>query len=233
VIELSIIVPAYNEEGRISPFLGRLDSFFSKRKGYEILLVDDGSRDGTLKLMRQATDRNNNLRIISYRPNKGKGHAVRQGVMAARGRKIIFIDADGSISPDEIPKMEKGLERYDVVIGSRTMSGAVVKKSLSRRLTSALFNSFTSLLFGIGKGDKLCGFKGFKRRVARELFSGLESRRFLFDIELLYKIRQRGYTLLQQPIAWTEKKGSKMGLFAPFRLFFELISLKKKLSRKG
>ncbi len=105
MMELSIIIPAYNEENRIKPFLARLLEFSKKLKSYELIFVNDGSRDNTLKIINDISKRYKRLKIISYGTNRGKGYAVRKGILAAGGKKIIFIDADGSISPDVSPKM--------------------------------------------------------------------------------------------------------------------------------
>jgi dolichyl-phosphate beta-glucosyltransferase len=228
-MEISIIVPAYNEEKRIPPFLEKLLQFSKKIPDYEIIFVNDGSADGTLDLLKSASKKDRHIRIIGHSKNQGKGYAVRQGILAARGRKLIFIDADGSIDPREIAAMSRNLDRYEVVIGSRTHPSSQVRQTFTRKLTSLLFNLYADLLFGIGFGDKLCGFKGFRRDVARSLFGNLLSKRWVFDIELLYLIKRRGYSLFRQPLTWVHKGESKMRLLDPLKIAFELIILRIRL----
>jgi dolichyl-phosphate beta-glucosyltransferase len=230
-MDLSIIVPAYNEEKRIMPFLADLLKVSKKLRKYEILFVNDGSTDGTLKILQGASKKNRNIRIITYRNNRGKGYAVKQGVMKARGNKVLFIDADGSINPEAIPQMQGALDRYDFVWGNRGNELSEVSQPALRRLTSSLFNPFVELLFSNRIADNLCGFKGFGREKAKMLFSEMKSNDWIFDVELFSLARKHNIRMGDLPVKWTHKGGSKMNLATPFRMGFKLIKLKAGLKR--
>lgn len=225
----TIIVPAFNESKRIIPFLKELQLYSKNWKNYEILFVDDGSTDNTLDILENFAAKNRNARIVSYKPNKGKAFAVKKGIEQSRGQKVIFIDADGSISPEEIPKLAKKLDDYDIVVGSRSLKESRVEANWMRKFTGFLFNSYSNILFKIKIKDCLCGFKGFKRKVALDLFKELKSTGWIFDVEIFYKIRKKGYRLYELPISWVHKGGSKMKLTHPFKMFFQMLKLKKDL----
>ncbi len=229
LLEFSIIVPAYNEENRIEPFLNDLHSFSKNFKNYEILLVNDGSTDNTLNIFEQFKNKGNNVKIISYSKNKGKGYAVKTGIFNSKGKKIIFIDSDGSIPPKEILKMIDLLDKYDAVVGSRAHKDSKIKTSTSRLITGVVFNAYANLLFKNNIKDHLCGFKGFKREIAFKLFNDLISRRWIFDVELFYKIRKNKMRLYELPIEWIHKDKSKIKLIDPLKMFFQLIVLRFKL----
>lgn len=229
IIKCTILVPAYNEERRIKLFLQELAMLREKNNSIkEVVVIDDSSTDSTADIVRKF----DGIKLLSYKPNRGKGYAVKHGVMHAKGDSIIFIDADGSISPDQIPKMLEKLEQYDVVVGDRSLKNSVVKNVGTRKLTGNLFNFYVGLIFNSDIKDNLCGFKGFKADVAKNLFGDLISERWIFDVELFYKIRKRGYTLYKLPFVWSHKKGSKLKLLDPLKMFFELIMLRIKLIGK-
>lgn len=227
---VSIIVPAYNEERRIGRFLEELLKFAKAQlDNYEIIIVDDGSVDNTLNVVKNIVKKDRSVRIVSYKPNKGKGFAVKKGVSESRGEFILFIDSDGSISPQQILKMLKELETYDIVVGDRGHKESVVRQAKSRKIIGVIFNFYVSILFNSRVRDNLCGFKGFRRKVALELFKNLVDKKWLFDVELFYKTKKRGYSLLNIPIKWEHKTGSKISLFDPFKMLFQLIDLRIKL----
>ncbi len=227
---VSVIVPMYNEEERIGPFLTELLEFSEKNlKNYEIILVNDGSTDKTLHIVEGLIRNHKNVRIVSYQKNMGKGFAVKTGVDAAKYDPLLFIDADGSIAPNEIPNMLEKLKEYDIVVGSRAIKGSDVKYTFIRNTTGIIFNRIVNLLFPVGVYDTLCGFKGFKREVAKKLFNGLKSDRWVFDVELFYKARKNRFSLYQMPLVWRYKPGSKIGFLTPFKMFFDLVVLRLKL----
>lgn len=225
-MDLSIIVPAYNEEKRMKPFLSELIEFSKENlKNYELIVVNDGSTDKTLEILHDFLE----IKIITYKHNKGKGGAVREGVLMANGEKIIFIDADGSINPDQIPSMAEKLKEYDVVVGDRTAKGSDIKTPKKRKFTGIFFNILAGIIFQSKIKDNLCGFKGFKKKAAKDLFRGLISYGWIFDVELFYKIKKKNYSLYQLPLYWEHRKGSKIKLLEPVRMFFQLIKLRIKL----
>jgi dolichyl-phosphate beta-glucosyltransferase len=227
---VSIIVPAYNEERRIGRFLEELLEFAKAQlDNYEIIIVDDGSVDNTLNVVKNIVKKDRSVRIVSYKPNRGKGFAVKTGVFKSKGEFILFIDSDGSISPEQILKMLKELEKYDVVVGDRGHRESIIRQAKSRKIIGIIFNFYVSILFNSRVRDNLCGFKGFRRRVALELFKNLVDKKWLFDVELFYKIKKRGYSFLNIPIKWEHKTGSKISLFDPFKMLFQLIDLRIRL----
>lgn len=231
LVEFSIIVPAYNEEKRIKPFLQELKSFCGNFRDCEVLFVDDGSKDNTLGMLKRFKKGNKRISIVSYPVNRGKGHAVRTGVLNSRGKKIIFIDSDGSTRPKMIQRMVKMLDSYDVVVGSRAHKDSRIKTSVPRRLTGVAFNAYANLLFHNKIRDHLCGFKGFRRGAALVLFENLIDERWVFDVELFYKARKNKFKLHQLPIEWSHKGMSKIRPGDIVKIFFELMSLRIKLLR--
>ena len=228
--DVSIIVPAYNEERRIAPFLEGLLKFSQENlESYEIVVVNDGSTDGTDEVVKRIIAGREDARLVGYSPNRGKGGAVRFGVLASKGERIIFIDGDGSIQPGRIPAMLAGLKEYDVVVGDRSLRESRTKIPAYRRMTGRAFNFIVDLLFRTGIKDNLCGFKGVRAGVARDLFGGLISRGWVFDVELFYKIRERGYRLHRIPVEWEHRGDSKMTFLAPFKILLELLILRVQL----
>ena len=226
-MKVSIVVPCYNEENRIKPFLTSLIQFSKDNlKSYEIIVVNDGSKDKTLDVLKEFSK---DIKLVSYDKNKGKGGAVREGILSSMGEKVLFIDADGSIQPDEIPKMLEKLDSYDVVVGDRASKDSDVNAIALRNITGKLFNFYVNVLFGYKTWDNLCGFKGFKKEIAKDLFTDLIAYGWIFDVELFYKIHKKNYTLYKLPIKWVHKGDSKIKLLDPFKMFFQLIKLRMKL----
>jgi dolichyl-phosphate beta-glucosyltransferase len=162
----------------------------------------------------------------------GKGYAVKTGIMASKGQFVIFIDADGSIDPEEIKKMGKNLIGFDAVVGTRASNKSVVKKQpLIRKALGIIFNTYVNAVFGICVKDTLCGFKGFKYNVAMKIFRNLKSNRWVFDVEIFYKIRKNKYTLYQTPIHWVHKENTKIKRLDPLKMFLDVLILRLKLIR--
>jgi dolichyl-phosphate beta-glucosyltransferase len=236
-LELSIVVPAYNEQLRITSFMKNLLDFSKKHlESYEIIIVDDGSTDNTYQVVKDLIRDHENTRVITYNKNKGKGFAVFQGILNAKGEFVLFIDADGSTPPEEIMNMNKIYKRhgYDVIIGTRIDETSSIEnpQPISRKLLSLIFNIYSNLLFHLSVNDLLCGFKGFKKEVAIRLFENLQSFRWEFDVEILYKARKLNYSLYQIPIKWKHEEGSKIKKSDPFFIFLNLFKLRLKFLKK-
>ena len=236
-LELSIIVPAYNEQLRITSFLKNLLDFSKKNlDSYEIIIVDDGSTDKTYQIVKNLIKDNENTKIITYSENKGKGYAVLKGILNAIGEFVLFIDADGATPPDEIKNMIKIYRKhgYDVVIGTRIDETSSIEnpQPTSRKVLSLFFNLYSNILFHLRINDLLCGFKGFKKEVAMRIFQNLQSFRWEFDVEILYKARKLGYSLYQIPIKWKHKEGSKIKKSDPLFIFLNLFKLRLKFFNK-
>lgn len=228
-MQASIIVPFYNEELRTRPFLDVLLDYDNPK--WEFLFVNDGSTDATLQILNEY--KFINKKIISYKKNRGKGYAIKSGVSAAKGRYIIFIDADGSIHPSQIKNMLQHLKKYDAVVGTRTSKKSHVEVPFFRKLTGIAFNRYANLLFGINVEDTLCGFKGFKGEAAKTLFRNLIDNRWIFDVEVFYKIRKNNYSLCLMPIKWTYRDKSKMTIADVVRIAVTMLILRIKLIKKG
>lgn len=198
-MRLSLVIPAYNEEKRLPAFLKSLAGYQLD----EVIIVDDGSTDRTAQVAQ-------GFSVLHHEKNRGKGAAVKTGVMAAQGDYIVFMDADGAAPITELPKMLAALEKADIAIGNRWMAGAKTQRhSGLRKISGWVYRKYMSL-FGLGAIDTMCGFKGYRASVARDLFKDLHEERWLFDAEIAYKAVQRGYRIKNFPITWESKDGSKL-----------------------
>ncbi len=211
-LTLSLIIPAYNEAVRLPVFLSSIVNFHQAHPGYitEIILVDDGSTDATVAVAQQSSSRLP-LKIIVLPVNQGKGAAVAAGIKQARGDVIVFMDADGATDISELPKMIAALQNSDIAIGNRWLPGSNTQRhSLLRRFSGWTYRRYMGL-FNMSQIDTMCGFKGYRRKVAASLFANLLEPRWLFDTEIAYKATLAGYTITNFPIHWESKDGSKLG----------------------
>jgi len=211
---LSVIIPAYNEQERLAPHLSHVLAYLHERfLAFELIVVDDGSTDQTAKIVTSAFHGEARARLISYQPNRGKGYAVRTGVLASRGEQIVFLDADLSTPIEEIPRALELLEEVDIVIGSRDLPGADIRvpQPLYRRLASEIFKWIRYVMIGLWHiSDTQCGFKVYRGRAARQLFALAQVDRFLFDVEILYLAERAGLRIREIPVRWTDAVGSKV-----------------------
>jgi dolichyl-phosphate beta-glucosyltransferase len=213
---LSLIIPAYNEEQRLPQHLGAVLAFLRAHlPDFELIVVDDGSRDQTAAAVRAALAGEPRARLISYQPNRGKGYAIRAGVRASLGAQVVFMDADLSTPVDEIPRALEHLRQADVVIGSRDLPGSQIQvpQPLFRRLASEVHRWTRRLMLGLWDiSDTQCGFKAYRGDLARDLYARAQVDRFMFDVEILYLARQRGLRIREIPVRWTDAPGSKVRL---------------------
>ncbi|MBL8055602.1 MAG: glycosyltransferase family 2 protein [Anaerolineales bacterium] len=213
-MRLSVVVPAYNEAERLGPHLGPVLAFLGGHyPDYELIVVDDGSQDETAARVAAALAGEPRARLISYRPNRGKGYAVRTGVLASSGDVVVFMDADLSTPLDEIPRLLERLAAADVVIGSRGLPEAEihVRPPLHRRAASWIFDQIKYALVGLRAfQDTQCGFKGFRGPLARQLFALGRVDRFMFDVEILFLAERAGLRIVEMPVAWADRPGSKV-----------------------
>ena len=210
-MRLSLVIPAYNEEERIGETLRDVDAYLA-RQDYEaeVVVVDDGSGDATASAAQAASPE---VRLITYQPNRGKGHAVRTGMRAAAGDYRVFYDADGSTPIHEIerlwPRFEAGA---DVVIGSRSLpdSDVQVRQHILRQSMGRTFNVFVKLLLGAPYIDTQCGFKGLTADATEVVFSRQRLNGFCFDAELLYIARKHGLRIDEVPVRWINSPDSRV-----------------------
>lgn len=230
---LSVIIPAYNEEKRIAKTLQSVDAYLKKQSyDYEILVVNDGSRDKTAEVIREAASRMASLRLIDNIANHGKGWVVRQGMLQAQGRICLFMDADNSTTIDQVanflPYFEQG---YDLVIGSRRMKGAViaVKQPWTRDLLGGVFRLAVHAIVPVGVTDSQAGFKAFSRRAVEVIFPRQTISRWAFDVEILAMARKMGLKVKEAPIIWTNDTESHVKLSGMVKMFFEVLGIRKNL----
>lgn len=211
---LSVIIPAYNEQRRLPPHLGHaLDYLREHFPAFELLVVDDGSTDRTTDAVSAALAGEPRARLISYRPNRGKGHAIRTGVLASSGEEIVFLDADFSTPIEEIPHALDLLRDADIIVGSRDLPGSQVRPTqpLFRRFASGVFDVVKHVIVGLWDiKDTQCGFKAYAGPVARELFALGQVDRFMFDVEILYLAEHAGLRIREMPVQWADAPGSKV-----------------------
>ncbi len=204
-MDLSIVIPCFNEERRLAPTLGLIRAYAARHDtAGELILVDDGSRDGTLSLMRAQAARHPGIRVVAITPNRGKGRAVAEGVRVARGDQILMTDADLSTPIEELPKLQAALARgADVAIGSRAAPGArEIDQPLHRQLMGKTFNRLVQTLLLPGFRDTQCGFKLFRGEVAHRLFADLVTDGFAYDVEVLVRALDAGWTVEEVPVRW-------------------------------
>lgn len=215
-IKLSVVVPCYNEGKRFKEGFAHYYSHLKKQNYlWELILVNDGSKDSTLKLMQTAARSKPNIKIISYSPNHGKGYAIVQGIKAANGRYVLFSDIDHSVPIATIESFYRYFEESaDVVIGSRRVEGAkiLVHQKPLRAFLGRGFTLLVRLLVDFKIRDATCGFKAFRREVAKKIFPKLTVFDWAFDAEIIYLSRKLGYIVAQAPVSWSDVRGSKVNL---------------------
>ncbi len=241
-MHLSIVIPVFNEQIKISKDIKLASEYLSnaKFKG-EIIVVDDGSSDSTVetltKLQKSSTFK---FKLLQHRKNQGKGGAVRTGMLASRGDYVIFVDSGNCVPfhyADDGLKLLTS-DQCDLAFGSRKLKDSIITTPhhLSRQIFSKLFNTFTKIYLHVPSRftDTQCGFKLFKKAIARELFSSCQTKGFTFDVEILLKALKQGYRISEFPIQWCSDADSKVH---PFKMSYavlrELIKTKKLLAKPG
>jgi len=235
-LTLSVVIPAFNEEQRIGPTIQGLAAFLDAHGwAYEILVVDDGSTDGTVALARGLAADWPAVRVLATTPNRGKGHAVRVGMLAARGAFVLMTDADGSTPASELPRLLRPLflGQAAVAIGSRYAPGAApADQPLWRQAWSRLANVFIQRTLVPGVRDTQCGFKVFAAQAARDLFSRATVDGWAFDLEILALARRLRLRVVELPVAWKDDRRSRV---RPWRdlsnVIQEALTIKRNLDR--
>lgn len=223
-LPLSVVIPAFNEERRLPETLRRVGEHLDARGAdYEIVVVDDGSRDATARLARDVGG--TRVRVLSNGQNRGKGYAVRRGMLEARGAWRLMCDADLSTPIEELEALEALAEQgYDVVIGSRAVAGARVEVHQSgfRENAGRLFNLCVRLLALPGVRDTQCGFKLFSAAAAEGVFRAARLDGFAFDVEALFLARRQGRRIAEVPVVWRNDAATRVSLGKGTRAFLEI-----------
>lgn len=229
---LSIVIPAYNEEQRLPLYLPKVQAFCRELgAGAEILVVDDGSKDGTAAYVESVAAGDASVRLLRQAVNQGKGAAVRRGVAEARGAYILFADADGATPIAEATKLlEAGRKGHDVVIGSRKAADSEARRQRSwlRGLLGSVFYRVTNLLAVPGILDTQCGFKLFRRAAAQRIFPQLRESGWAFDVEILFLAQKFGMSIAEVPVNWTAVDGSKVRAADGLRFFTALFRIRQR-----
>jgi len=227
---LSIVIPAYNEERRLPPTLGKIAAWLAaKGIAAEVLVVDDGSTDGTARVVAEAAASLPGLRLLSNGRNFGKGYSVRHGMREARGRVGLFTDADLSAPIEEAEKLLAALEGADVAFGSRAMNRKLISvhQSPFREVAGILFNKFVQVVLWIPFVDTQCGFKAFRMDRARILFEQQRIERFGFDPELLYLARHHRLHAVEIPVRWAHDPDTRVNVYRDsLMMLVELLAIR-------
>lgn len=226
-IKLSIVIPAYNEEKRISNVISSYTSFFNERYDYELIVVSDGN-DDTNNIVKNLIITNDRICLIELPKRQGKGGGILEGFKKSNGDILAFVDSDESVLPQEFNKLLNNLYDSDCAIASRRIEGACidVNQPFLRRTSSKIFNIIVNLIFDLGIKDTQCGAKVFKKEVIDQVISLIKTKGFEFDVELLWRIKNKGYRIKEVPIVWNHTAGSTFSLAYSYKMFISLIKIR-------
>ncbi len=228
--ELSIVIPAYNEELRLPATLEKVAAYVKNRgREAEVLVVDDGSGDRTAAVAESFQSKIPTLRVVSNGLNRGKGYSVRHGVQEARGRIVLFTDADLSAPIEEADKLMEALDKYDLAIGSRAVDRSLitVHESRFREVAGIIFNKLVRLILWLPFVDTQCGFKAFRRERCAVVFEQQTIERFGFDPELLYLARHHGLRAVEIPVRWGHSPATKVSMLRDsLQMFLDVFKIR-------
>ncbi len=230
-IYVSLIIPAFNEKARIGKSLDRILNFLhSQPYSSEVIIVDDGSQDQTGDFLKERYGNNNGVRTYQQSQNQGKGKAVKEGMLLGNGEYLFFSDADLSVPIEALPDFLTQLEdNCDVTIGTRRKSGANIEvhQPFYREFLGKIYTRLTNWILGLRVTDFTCGFKGFRRHAALELFSRQRIKNWSFDAEILYLAQLNGFRVREVPVRWRNDEATKVRLWRDiFRSFLELLQIR-------
>jgi glycosyltransferase involved in cell wall biosynthesis len=229
--DLSIIIPAYNEEARLPETLQRIAEYLpTLRMRTEVLVVDDGSTDSTAAVAESFHGKLTGLRVLSNRTNRGKGYSVRHGMLEAQGDMVLFTDADLSAPIEEAEKLLTPLNNgYDVAIGSRAMDRSLIstRQSIFRETAGIIFNKIVRMVLRLPFVDTQCGFKAFRRERCRIIFEQQRIEGFGFDPELLYLARHYGLRAIEIPVRWGHSEATKVNMLGDsLKMFADIFTIR-------
>jgi glycosyltransferase involved in cell wall biosynthesis len=228
--DLSIIIPSYNEELRLPATLERIAEYLSTSgRNAEVLVVDDGSKDGTAAVAEYFRVKIPTLRVVSNGVNRGKGYSVRHGMQEARGPIALFSDADLSAPIEEADKLIDALATHDVAIGSRAMDRSLISvhESPFREFAGIIFNKIVRVILWLPFVDTQCGFKAFQRERCDIIFEQQTIERFGFDPELLYLARHHGLRAVEIPVRWGHSHATKVSMLRDsVQMFLDVFTIR-------
>jgi len=223
---ISIIIPARNEEEAISRCLNETMAVMDGLDfSYELIVVDDGSRDRTYEVAEEMAKKSGNVKVLRYSLNRGKGYAVKRGISEASGKLVMYMDADLSIHPKQIPAFLSKMKDADIVVGSKRHSQSQIKYPLHRKLLSKCFNLLVRVMFKIRVSDTQAGFKLFRREVLEKVLPKLLVKRYAFDVELLANAKKRGYKMIEAPIIVQHGERGRIGFMDIFHMAMDLLAI--------
>ena len=228
--KLSIVIPSFNEEKRLPATLERIASYIkvSGRKT-EVIVVDDGSTDGTARVAEAFGGKIEEIRVVSNGKNRGKGYSVRHGFMESRGGIVLFTDADLSAPIEEADKLLAKMDEYDVAIGSRAMNRKLIEvhETKFRELAGIIFNRIVRIILWLPFVDTQCGFKAFRREECKIIFEQQTIERFGFDPELLYLARHHGLQIAEVAVRWAHSPATKVNMLRDsVQMFLDVVIIR-------
>lgn len=230
---LSVIIPAYNEERRIVETLRSVSDYLKKQSyDWEVLVVNDGAKDGTAKVVAEFLKEVPQIKLIDNKENHGKGYVVKQGMLIAQGEYRLFMDADNSTKVDEIAKFFPLFENgYDIVVGSRRIKGAVIaaKQPGIRDFLGWVFRLIVHTVVPLGVVDSQCGFKAFSRKATEAIFPKQTIFRWAFDVEILALAKKMKFKIAEAPITWVNDAESHVKASGMIKMLFEVIQVRLNL----
>jgi len=228
--ELSIIVPAFNEELRLPATLEKIARYIEReQKNIEVIVVDDGSADRTAGVTESFRGKIARLRVLANGANRGKGFSVRHGSLEARGEITLFTDADLSAPIEEANKLLAALKDHDVAIGSRAVDRNLIEvhESVFREFAGIIFNKIVRIILRLPFVDTQCGFKAFRRERCRVIFEQQTIERFGFDPELLYLARHHGLSIVEVPVRWAHSPATKVSMMRDsVQMFLDVVIIR-------
>jgi dolichol-phosphate mannosyltransferase len=227
-LALSFVMPAYNEEDSIEEALGTLEEVVkNKMLPYEIIVVNDGSRDKTLPKATKYASRNGHVKVVSYSQNEGKGYAIKEGFMKTNGEVVVFADSDMEIDYNLVSSYIEALQHSDIVIASKWHPRSVVEMPLVRRLLSCGFNVLVRLMTGVTLRDTQAGLKAIRKSAFLDVFPRLAVKRYAFDVELLTVAKLHGLKVVEMPVRL--KMGASFRVREMWKMFIDLLGITYRL----
>jgi len=229
-LDLSIVVPSFNEEKRLPATLERIADYVKKTQWKtEVIVVDDGSTDRTKEVAESFRGRIENLRVVPNGRNRGKGYSVRHGSLEARGEIVLFTDADLSAPIEEADKLLSQMGEYDVAIGSRAANRELIEvhESRFREFAGIVFNRIVRIILWLPFVDTQCGFKAFRREKCKVIFEQQTIERFGFDPELLYLARHHGLRTVEVAVRWAHSPATKINMWRDsLQMFLDVLIIR-------